>query len=104
MKKEHAKNETTIQTETMKPIKPLTPLQAIKAWCFECSGHQSKERRLCPRKDCFLYPFRFGKNSNLKSIKLTEDQKNAIVARLTPTRKYRMLLFAQRGIIVKRSA
>lgn len=44
--------------------KRLTQGQAIKAWCYECSGWSKKEVRLCPRHDCPLYPYRFGTRLN----------------------------------------
>ena len=42
----------------------MTPLKAIRKKCLECCCGQCKEIRLCPSKDCPLYPFRFGKNPN----------------------------------------
>lgn len=42
----------------------MTPLKAIRKKCLECCCGQYKEVRLCPSKDCSLYPFRFGKNPN----------------------------------------
>lgn len=42
----------------------MTPLKAIRKKCLECCCGQYKEVRLCPAKDCSLYPFRFGKNPN----------------------------------------
>jgi len=42
--------------------KNLTPLRAIRAKCFDCSGGQPSEIRSCPIMDCPLYPFRLGKN------------------------------------------
>jgi len=41
--------------------KVLTPLSAIREKCLECSNWSNKEVRLCPAKDCALFPFRFGK-------------------------------------------
>ena len=43
----------------------MTPTQAIKAWCLDCSGGVRAEVRLCPRTDCPLYPFRQGHNPNI---------------------------------------
>ena len=40
----------------------MTPLKAIRKKCLECCCGQYKEVRLCPSKDCSLYPFRFGNN------------------------------------------
>jgi hypothetical protein len=46
----------------------LTPLKAIRAKCMDCSDMSAKEVRLCPCKECPLYPFRFGKNPSRKGI------------------------------------
>jgi hypothetical protein len=42
----------------------LTPLQAIRKKCLQCSNNQPKEVELCPIKSCPLYPFRFGKTQD----------------------------------------
>lgn len=39
----------------------MTPLQAIKAKCLDCSGGELNEVRHCPKEDCALHPFRRGK-------------------------------------------
>ena len=57
----------------------MTPLKAIRAKCMDCCCGQYKEVELCPCKDCSLYPYRFGKNPN---IKLTEEQRAARVLNL----------------------
>lgn len=49
-----------------------SPMKAIRAFCLECCGGSSNEVKLCVSKNCALYPFRFGKNPN---IKLTDEQK-----------------------------
>lgn len=41
----------------------LTPLRAIRAFCREKCCLSSREVKLCPQKDCFLYEYRFGRNS-----------------------------------------
>jgi len=38
-----------------------TPIKSIRANCLECSGGSYKEVRLCPVKNCALYPYRMGK-------------------------------------------
>lgn len=38
------------------------PLQAIRAKCIDCSGGDLGSVRLCPSRDCELFPFRMGKN------------------------------------------
>lgn len=50
----------------------MTPTKAIRAKCLECCCGNVHEVRLCPCSDCPLYPFRFGKNPN---IKLTDEQR-----------------------------
>lgn len=44
----------------------MTPLKAIRAKCLDCCCGQSFEVRLCPIKDCPLYPYRDGHNPNRK--------------------------------------
>ena len=43
------------------PRKKLTPIKAIRAKCLDCSGYQPKEVRLCPVRDCHLWPYRMGR-------------------------------------------
>ncbi len=44
----------------------LTPIKAIRAKCLDCCCGSAKEVELCPIPDCPLYPYRFGKNPNIK--------------------------------------
>ncbi len=46
----------------------MTPLQAIRQKCLDCTCNQPKEIRLCPIKDCVLYDFRLGKNPNRTKV------------------------------------
>lgn len=39
---------------------PMSPLQALRARCLDCCGHQEKEVALCPAADCPSWPFRMG--------------------------------------------
>lgn len=57
----------------------MTPMKAIRAKCLDCCCGQYKEVELCPCSDCPLYPFRFGKNPN---IKLTDEQRAVRAANL----------------------
>ena len=41
-------------------MKKLTPIKAIRAKCMDCSNDQYLEVKLCPIKDCPLYPYRMG--------------------------------------------
>ena len=38
-----------------------TPIKAMRAKCLDCCCGSPKEVRLCPVKECALYPYRFGK-------------------------------------------
>lgn len=40
--------------------KVLTPLEAIKAMCFKCSGNNQAEVNRCALVDCPLYVYRKG--------------------------------------------
>lgn len=39
----------------------LTRGEAIRQNCLECCGYSAKEVRLCPCKNCPLYPYRLGR-------------------------------------------
>ncbi|GAB2205942.1 hypothetical protein ROS1_27580 [Roseibium sp. ROS1] len=42
--------------------KRMTPMQAIRAKCLDCSVYQPSEVRLCEAIDCSLWPFRAGRH------------------------------------------
>ncbi len=42
--------------------KPMSPLKAIRAKCYDCSYFQLNEIRLCKAVNCALWPFRAGKH------------------------------------------
>lgn len=42
-------------------IRALTPIQAIRAKCLDCSCGSCREVRLCETKGCDLWPYRMGK-------------------------------------------
>jgi hypothetical protein len=42
--------------------KPMSPLKAIRAKCYDCSYFQLNEIRLCEAVNCALWPFRAGKH------------------------------------------
>ena len=44
----------------------LSPLNAIKAHCHECTGYNKAETKNCTSKDCYLYPYRLGKMPQMK--------------------------------------
>ena len=59
----------------------MSPMKAIRAKCLDCMCDQVNEIRLCPIEDCALYPFRLGKNPNIKR-EYTEEQRRAMTAHL----------------------
>jgi hypothetical protein len=38
--------------------KPMSPLKAIRAKCYDCAYFQLNEIRLCEALNCALWPFR----------------------------------------------
>lgn len=59
----------------------MTPIKAIRAKCLDCCCGQANEVKLCPATDCSLYPFRLGKNPNIKR-EYTDEQRAAMAERL----------------------
>lgn len=45
----------------------MTPVKSIRKYCLDCAGNSYKEVRFCPNTNCYLYPFRLGKNPNMVS-------------------------------------
>jgi len=48
-----------------------TPIKAIRQKCLDCCCEQPKEVRLCPVKDCSLWPYRMGHRP--EKVELHED-------------------------------
>ena len=63
--------------------KRIPPLKAIRLKCLDCCCGSSNEVKLCTATSCALYPFREGVNPNRKPREYTEEQKAAMVARLS---------------------
>jgi len=64
----------------------MTPLKAIKAHCIECMGNVKFEVTLCTSPKCNLFPYRLGKNPNIKGrvggnpsglLRYHQERKNA---------------------------
>ena len=64
-----------------------SPMKAIRAKCLDCCIGQREEVKLCPAKDCPLYPFRLGKNPNRKARTFTEEQRKEAAERLKKARE-----------------
>lgn len=63
--------------------KHLSPVKAIKKFCYECVGESAKERYLCVSIDCPLYSYRLGDNPNRKGIGGRRSPKNQKLAKKT---------------------
>lgn len=60
----------------------LTPIKAIRANCIECCCGDRNEVMNCPIKTCPLYPYRLGKNPNIKRKEYTEEERAVMAERL----------------------
>lgn len=65
----------------------IPPLKAIRQKCLDCCGNQSNEVKLCPCKDCTLWPYRFGKNPFRKKRQMSEEQRTAFAERVKKARE-----------------
>lgn len=63
-----------------------TPLSAIKAFCVDCLGGQPKLVKGCTSKNCPLWPYRTGHNTNSKRV-MTEGQRQMAAERLKKARE-----------------
>ena len=54
----------------------LTPIQAIRKNCLDCSGGSVKDVRECIIKECPLYDFRLGTNPRRKGINRKKEVVN----------------------------
>lgn len=77
-----------MENTEMEDEKITSPIKAIRAKCMDCCYDQREEVKLCPAKDCPLWPFRMGKNPN-RVRKMTEEQKEAAKVRLAKARAAR---------------
>ena len=58
--------------------KPLTPMEAVRAYCLECSHGSREDLKECPAaQTCSLWPYRFGK-SPTEGISHQHDKGEAI--------------------------
>lgn len=60
----------------------LSPTKAIREKCLDCCCGQSLEVKLCPAESCPLYPYRFGRNPNVKKRNVSEETKLAMRERM----------------------
>ena len=67
----------------------MTPMKAIREKCLDCSGGSSNEVKLCTVTGCALYPFRLGKNPNIKKREYTEEERAELASRFGNVQKNR---------------
>lgn len=66
--------------------KKMTPLSQIHKFCVDCLGGQPRLVKDCTAKNCPLYPYRTGHNTNSKRT-MTEEQKQAAAERMRQARE-----------------
>ncbi len=66
--------------------KKMTPLSQIHKFCIDCLGGQPRLVKDCTAKNCPLYPYRTGHNTNSKRT-MTEEQKQAATERMRQARE-----------------
>ena len=64
-----------------------SPLKAIRAKCLECSNESPAEVKICSIENCYLFPFRLGKNPYRTKRIYTEEQKKKLIDRLKKARE-----------------
>lgn len=67
--------------------KRISALKAIRLKCLDCCCGSSYEVKLCTAAGCPLYPFREGHNPYIAKREYTDEQKEAIKARLSGSRQ-----------------
>lgn len=55
----------------------MSPMQAIRRKCLDCSGHQISEVKLCETVNCSLWPFRAGRHPYTKTRLLEADSEES---------------------------
>jgi hypothetical protein len=55
----------------------LNPLKTMRKFCLECMCDSVDEVKRCSAPECFLYPYRFGKDPRRANKPRSEKQKQA---------------------------
>ena len=65
--------------------KPISPVEAIRRKCLDCSGHQPAEVKLCEAVTCPIWPFRAGRHPyTRKSLQEADSEQRASEGTLMP--------------------
>jgi hypothetical protein len=59
--------------------RPISPMQAIRRKCIDCSGGQVSEVRSCEAVGCALWPFRAGRHPFTKKALQEADSATSVV-------------------------
>lgn len=82
MNEKDLKKELEIGVNSRRPI-----LKVIKLKCLDCCGGSWEEVRNCQcSKDCFLYPYRLGRNPFISRC-MSDEQRQAAADRLRKLHK-----------------
>lgn len=65
----------------------MTPLKAIKQFCYLCCGENSNEVKRCTAPNCPLYPYRSGHDSLKKKKEYTEEELAVLRERMNKLRE-----------------
>ena len=64
----------------------MNPLKAIRAKCLDCCAEHPSLVAECHIEACALHPFRMGKNPFRAKRELSDEQREAMAARLATAR------------------
>lgn len=64
----------------------MTPLKAIKEFCFQCSGESAYEAKRCTADHCPLFPYRMGRGNPRY---MSEEERAAAAERMRSYNKAR---------------
>lgn len=63
-----------------------SPLKTIREYCLKCCCESAHEVKMCPAKDCPLYPYRLGHAVNRAKRELTDEQRQILRQRMAAMR------------------
>ncbi len=55
-------------------MKKLTPIRAIRQYCFQCKNRSYISVKACPEFQCSLYPYRLGKRPDPAELKIWQER------------------------------
>lgn len=64
----------------------LSPLKTIRKYCLTCCCESAHEVKVCPAKECELYPYRLGHDPRKGKRVLTDEDKEIMRERMAKAR------------------